>query len=66
MSRNHQGSRRRTYGRRQHEMRERTDRSYELTDLQEESPAPSVVATWRPGLSPRSFPADILHSRGID
>jgi len=66
MSRNHQGNRRRAYGRRQHELHERTDRRHELLGLHDEQAAPSVVAAWRPGLSPRAFPATWLPLRGTD
>jgi hypothetical protein len=65
MSRNHQGNRRRTYGRRQHELHERTERSHELLDLHDDHAAASVVAAWRPGLSPRTFAGAWLPVRGI-
>ena len=66
MSGNHQGSRRRAYGRRQHELHERIDRTNELLGLPDDQAAPSVVAAWRPGLSPRAFPPTWLPLRGID
>jgi hypothetical protein len=69
MSRNHQGNRRRAYGRRQHELHElheRTERGHELLDLHDDHAAPSVVAAWRPGLSPRAFAGGWLPVRGVD
>ncbi len=46
MSKRHQASRRRTYGRRQHEVRERHDREWKADDLErdvvEEAFAPAV------------------------
>jgi hypothetical protein len=66
MSRHHQGNRRRSYGRRQHELHERTEHSRELIDASDDSAATSVVATWRPGLSPRTFQAPWLPLRGAD
>jgi hypothetical protein len=64
MGRNHQGNRRRAYGRRQHEIHERTERNHEPLDLREDHAAPSVLATWRPGLSPRTFAGSLVPVRG--
>ena len=53
MSKRHQASRRRTYGRRQHEVRERRDRDWRTPDAERElvehgfAPAGGTVADYR-------------------
>lgn len=53
MSKRHQASRRRTYGRRQHEVRERRERDWRLPDGEPElveegfAPAESAVVSYR-------------------
>lgn len=56
MSKHHQSSRRRTYGRRQHEVRERSDRQpqQEGFDLELNAWGPSVLADPMAFLDPRS------------
>jgi hypothetical protein len=66
MSRHHQGSRRRSYGRREHELHERNERGRDLIDITDDTASRSVVANWRPGLSPRTFQPRWLPLRGAD
>lgn len=57
MSKRHQSSRRRTYGRRQHELRERTDRAAEATfddsleEVLERRPSGAVFGRFDLGLA---------------
>ena len=45
MSKRHQSSRRRSYGRRQHELRERTERQHPIADDESGRPAEARRAT---------------------
>jgi hypothetical protein len=65
MSKRHQASRRRTYGRRQHEIHERTDRNLGVLDWTDELGLPEQGDRW--AAEPlASVPADgWLHARGI-
>lgn len=66
MSKRHQASRRRTYGRRQHEMHERTERYAGLLGWFDESEMPGVGDRWEAESSVRAVAGDWLQLRGID
>jgi hypothetical protein len=66
MSKRHQASRRRTYGRRQHEMHERTERYAGLLGWIDESEMPGLGDRWDAELSGRAAPAGWLQLRGLD
>lgn len=64
MSRNHQTSRRRTYGRRQHEIHERTERPVRFLGWVEVNLA--GVADGQPEQYSRPLAADWILSPGVD
>lgn len=66
MSKRHQASRRRTYGRRQHEMHERTERYAGLFGWLDSSVIPGVGDRWDVELPRRPAPGRWLQLRGID
>jgi len=66
MSKRHQASRRRTYGRRQHEIHERTERSVGLLGWIDESDTPEPADGWIAAPQRRVVSADWLTPRGID
>ena len=66
MSKRHQASRRRTYGRRQHEMHERTDRSVGIPDRIDRADLLRPGDRWRAESMTRAGAGDGLSSRGID
>ena len=66
MSKRHQASRRRTYGRRQHEINERIERSVGVLGWIDESESPEPVDGWVAVPQRRVATADWLSPRGID
>ena len=64
MSQRHQASRRRTYGRREHEIHERTERTLGTLDWIEKSELPWPEGRWTGSLI-RPWAGDELNSRGI-
>ena len=66
MSKRHQASRRRTYGRRQHEIHERTERSVGLLGWIDQSETPGSADTWIAAPQHRGAAADWLSPRGTD
>ena len=66
MSKRHQASRRRTYGRRQHEIHERTERSVGLLAWIDESETPEPADSWIATPHRRVTAAVWLSARGID
>jgi hypothetical protein len=66
MSKHHQASRRRTYGRRQHEIHERAERSVGPLGWIEESDMPEVGEGWIARPQRRTAAAAWLSPRGID
>lgn len=66
MSKRHQVSRRRTYGRRQHEMHERTDRHPGLLGWLDEQEAPWMGDHWDVESSGRALAGDWLQVRSMD
>ena len=66
MSKRHQASRRRTYGRRQHEIHERTERYAGLLGWIDELEIPGLGDRWDAELPGRAAPGQWLQLRGID
>jgi hypothetical protein len=66
MSKRHQSSRRRTYGRRQHELHERPDRTVGILGLGDEHEMPGSVDGWEVRVLARTAAGDWLGSRGLD
>jgi hypothetical protein len=66
MSKRHQTSRRRTYGRRQHEIHERTERYAGFLGWIDESEMPGLGDRWDAELSGRSTPGQWLQLRSLD
>jgi hypothetical protein len=66
MSKRHQASRRRTYGRRQHEMHERTDRHTGLLSWVDEQETPWIGDRWDAESPGRALAGDWLQLRSID
>jgi hypothetical protein len=66
MSKRHQASRRRVYGRRQHELHERTDRLVGVMDWLGESELPATEQRWHPQPSARGVGGNWLALQGID
>ena len=66
MSKGHQASRRRTYGRRQHEIHERTERCAGLLGWIDESEMRGIGDRWDAELSGRATPGEWLQLRGLD
>jgi hypothetical protein len=65
MSKRHQASRRRTYGRRQHEIHERTERYAGLLGWVDESEMPELGDRWDTELSGRTTPGEWLQLRSL-
>ena len=65
MSKRHQASRRRTYGRRQHEIHERTERYAGLLGWVDESEMPELGDRWDAELSGRPTPGEWLQLRSL-
>lgn len=66
MSKRHQASRRRSYGRRQHELHERTDRPVGVMSWPDESDLPESEQRWNPDPVARVAAASWVQFRGID
>ncbi|MGD0017863.1 MAG: hypothetical protein ABSD62_01290 [Candidatus Limnocylindrales bacterium] len=66
MSKRHQASRRRTYGRRQHELHERTDRLVGVMDWLGESTLPDTKQRWITEPAVRWAAGDGLQLQRID
>ena len=66
MSKRHQASRRRTYGRRQHEMHERTERHVGIPDWIDGADLLAPGDRWGAESMARAGAGDWLSSRGID
>lgn len=64
MSKGHQANRRRTYGRRQHEINERMERPVGVLDWIDKAELPWPESRWTGSLV-RPWPADWLNSRGL-
>jgi hypothetical protein len=64
MSKRHEARRRRSYGRRQHEVHERVGRMNQLLDPLEVPQAPSITATWGPAAPSRPMTGAWLATRG--
>jgi hypothetical protein len=66
MSKRHQSSRRRSYGRRQHELHERTDRLAGVTDWLVEPDSPQSERRWTAVPVIRGAADNWLQLQGID
>ena len=66
MSKRHQASRRRTYGRRQHELHERTERNVGALGSMDEFELASPGDRWIAEPLARAMAGDWLDARGID
>ncbi|MGD0248411.1 MAG: hypothetical protein ABSB75_05085 [Candidatus Limnocylindrales bacterium] len=66
MSKRHQASRRRTYGRRQHELHERTERYVGVLGWIDEVGLPESGERWRAEPLVRAAAGGWLNLRGID
>jgi hypothetical protein len=66
MSRRHQGSRRRTYGRREHELHERMERHVGVPGWIDEVELPRSGEGWRPEPLVRAAAGGWSSPRGID
>jgi hypothetical protein len=66
MSKRHQSSRRRSYGRRQHELHERTDRLVGVADWLGESDSSQAERRWTAAPVIRGAAEDWLQLQGID
>jgi hypothetical protein len=66
MSKRHQSSRRRSYGRRQHELHERTDRFAGAVDLAGDLTTPDYEQRWNSGPAVGASAASWIQVQGID